>query len=152
MRLPLRPHQVMSLLAQIALEAAARLDVWQPTPIDQARGQHRLAWLEPQALPAGGRGELIMKRVFKYPFLVEGAFEIALPAGAEVLSVQVQRETPCIWALISTEEPAVPRRFRLVGTGQPVDFAGRFIGTFQLASGALVFHLFEIPQGEGRPT
>lgn len=38
---------------------------------------------------------------------------------------------------------ARPVRFRLAGTGHPIAEADlRYVGTFQLADGALVFHVF----------
>jgi hypothetical protein len=99
--------------------------------------------------------------IYKYEFSVQGSFNIAMPAGAEVLCVQMQRETPCIWAVVDPEKERVERHFLCYGTGHemnPLDFIGSlkifnyktgrdlkalYIGTFQMMQGSLVFHLFE---------
>jgi len=85
------------------------------------------------------------KTVYKYPIPVEGEFELGLPQGARVLSVQVQAGMVCLWALVDPKAPLAPRRFRLAGTGHPIENAESlsFVDTFQLHGGALVFHVFE---------
>lgn len=86
-----------------------------------------------------------MRVVYKYPIPVEDAFEIGLPQGARVLSVQVQGSTPCLWALVDPSRPKEARRFRLASTGHPVEESENlsFVDTFQLRGGSLVFHVFE---------
>lgn len=70
---------------------------------------------------------------------------IDLPHGAQVLSVQVQDGSPYIWACVNPSAKSEPRQFRLYGTGHPIegDCLLKFIGTFQLFGGRLVYHLFE---------
>jgi len=68
---------------------------------------------------------------------------VQMPAGAEVLSIGVQREQVCLWALVDPLQPVEPRRFVVVGTGWDVPGHGRFLGTVLLASGELVFHIWE---------
>jgi len=85
-------------------------------------------------------------KIYKYPFEVQGDVEISMPAGATILTVQVQGETPCIWAIVDPEQPIAVRRFRIFGTGHPLDIEpalSRYIGTFQLLGGRYVGHLFE---------
>jgi len=87
-----------------------------------------------------------MKTVYKYKVNPEDSFCIRMPAGAEVLTVQMQHGVPHIWALVNPDRdiPVVARRFHLVGTGQPFPNAlGKFIGTFQILEVNLVLHLFE---------
>lgn len=83
--------------------------------------------------------------IYKYPIPIEDAFRLELPEGAEVLTVQVQSGKPCIWAKVNKETNAVERRyFHLHGTGHDLHpSAGRYVGTFQMYEGALIFHLFE---------
>lgn len=84
--------------------------------------------------------------VYKYPIALQDEFAVHLPVGARVLCVQVQRGQPFIWAHHTAESTkVVPRRFRLAGTGHPIVGDWRYVGTFQLEGGALVFHLFEEP-------
>ena len=85
--------------------------------------------------------------IYKYPFLINDEFEIALPERAQVLCVQEQRGQPCMWALVDPDLPPKRRKFFLRGTGH--DCADlrinptNYVGPFQLRGGDLVFHVFE---------
>jgi hypothetical protein len=83
--------------------------------------------------------------VFKYAFAIEDEFELELPADAQILRVAVQNSQPCIWALVDDKAVKVKRRFRLAGTGHPIEDFDRLthVATFFMASGRLVWHLFE---------
>jgi hypothetical protein len=100
------------------------------------------------------------KTIWKYEFEISDRQEIRMPNGAEILSVQVQQSTfrPCMWVLVdpAASDGTVTRRFRVFGTGHPIEagainsssvvkMAGdlNYIGTFQVAGKSLVFHLFE---------
>ncbi len=85
-----------------------------------------------------------MREIWKYPVPIAVGFDMDMPEGAEVLTVQVQGASPEMWALVHPDMPKVTRRFRLYGTGQPIEGrSGRYIGTFQMAGGAFIWHLFE---------
>jgi hypothetical protein len=72
-------------------------------------------------------------------------FSISLPRGSEILSLQVQRGIPNIWVLLDNGMESEKRTFCLYGTGHPVNHIdGKYIGTFQVEYGALMFHLFEV--------
>jgi hypothetical protein len=85
-----------------------------------------------------------VRAVYKFPFVIDDHIEIEMQQGAEFLAVQAQREQACIWALVDPDAPKTTYRFRLVGTGHPLEVEPRlkYLGTFQLADGGLVFHLF----------
>ena len=87
-------------------------------------------------------------KIFKYPIPVEDYFELILPTGTEILTVQTQYNKPCIWCLVYPDVvPTEKRKFRLVGTGHPIEeglVSLDYIGTFQLFNGTLMFHLFEL--------
>jgi hypothetical protein len=93
-----------------------------------------------------------MLTIFKYPIPVEDHFTLELPKDAKILTVQTQRGTPQLWAMVDSETEKEVRYFRLSGTGHPLgeDYLRiiNYIGTFQIENGALVFHLFEIKEGE----
>lgn len=84
------------------------------------------------------------KTIWKFPLDIEDRVRIPLPAGAQLLSVQMQGETPCLWALV---DPAAEKEMRYIdvyGTGHEMpDKPGRYISTFQMMGGRLVFHAFE---------
>lgn len=88
-----------------------------------------------------------MMTIHKFP-VEPGVFTVALPRHARVLSVQTQKGHPVMWVYLdddpdlSTKED---RRFVAVGTGHNCEVVRnmRFVGTFQLDGGELIFHLFE---------
>ena len=88
-----------------------------------------------------------MRIIYKYPLKVEDYQVITMPKGAQILTVQAQRERPCIWALVDTDNDPEKRYFRIAKTGHPIRLKEkllRYIGTFQLIGSDLVFHVFEI--------
>ena len=99
-----------------------------------------------------------MKKVYKYPFPITDEFVLELPAHSRVLSVgsqpfdpykagdTVAGERACLWVLVDPEETSLTERhFVLRGTGHKIpDWPNLdYVGTFQQAGGALVWHLFE---------
>lgn len=87
-----------------------------------------------------------MKVIWKYEIKVTDIFGLDMPEGAEVLTVQVCKEQPCIWALVDNSKPKEKRVFCIYGTGHIVSApqTKKYIGTFQQLDGALVWHLFEL--------
>jgi hypothetical protein len=84
--------------------------------------------------------------IYKYPFTVDDRIRISMPRAAELLTVQVQHDQPCLWARVDLNAPAEERPFAIFGTGHPIpgDFSGRYVATFQMNGGWLVFHLFDL--------
>lgn len=93
-----------------------------------------------------------MLTIFKYPVLLKNNFTLELPKDAKILTVQTQRGTPQLWAMVDSETEKEKRYFRLAGTGYTLgdDYLKiiNYIGTFQMGNGVLVFHLFEIKEGD----
>ena len=86
-----------------------------------------------------------MKTIWKFILPpIDDFLEIQMPIGAQILTVQTQQGHPCIWALVEPNNSKEHRRFRLAGTGHPMEFseAMDYVGTFQIRQGTLVFHLF----------
>jgi hypothetical protein len=71
--------------------------------------------------------------------------EISVPAGAEFLCAREQHEQICVWFRCDANQPKVPRRLAIVGTGNPAPQDGRYIGTASLRGGQLMFHVFVWP-------
>jgi hypothetical protein len=70
-----------------------------------------------------------------------------MPEGARPLSVQVQDEKACLWAIVDETSSIVRQHFAVVGTGHdlPANVAEWvFLDTFQ-TRGGFVFHVFEVP-------
>jgi hypothetical protein len=88
-----------------------------------------------------------MLTVYKYPLRFNEYTTVEMPANAKVLAFRVQRSLPFIWALVDTTQPKTEqRRFRMCGTGHPIDEPSEvldYVGTAEM-SGELIFHLFEV--------
>lgn len=90
-----------------------------------------------------------MRTIYKYEVPVEGRFKLLLPKESVVLSFQIQNGVPCIWAMVETAHIDEERKFRLFGTGHPIENIPKgaglhYIGTVQQSQmPALVWHLFE---------
>lgn len=85
--------------------------------------------------------------IWKFHVPVEDTFTLDVPSYFKPLDVQVQRGSAVLWAVVGDgDDPPSKRRFRVVGTGHPFpEYSERrwqHVGTFQIAGGALVFHLF----------
>lgn len=96
--------------------------------------------------------------IWKFPLSVTDGQTVMMPTGARCLSVQLQEHngTLCVWAMVEPTLPTVERRFLMAGTGHPLPdivAAGqaRHLGTVQLDSGRLIFHVFEVPQERPQP-
>jgi hypothetical protein len=86
------------------------------------------------------------KAVWKYLVPLVDHFELEMPVDAKPLRVQMQGGNVCMWALGTPTAAKVKKTFRVAGTGHAIDFSKgdlRFIDTFQVAGGQLVFHVFE---------
>ena len=88
-----------------------------------------------------------METIYKYPIEATDLIQLEMPKDAQILSVQSQAGVACIWALVNPDEPTEYRYFEIFGTGHPMQsdmgLGRRYIGTYQLLEGSLVFHLFE---------
>ena len=87
------------------------------------------------------------KVVWKYPLELIYEQLIDLPVDTQILSVQMQNETPTIWALVDSERPKASCRIRIAGTGHELTTAdlpddADFLGTIQFSEGQLVFHIW----------
>lgn len=85
-----------------------------------------------------------MKSIWKFSLGESTHPILTMPVGAEILSVQTQRDEPQLWALVDPDAPKAKRQFHVYGTGWDVEQENlRFIGTVQMRGGAFVFHVFE---------
>lgn len=82
--------------------------------------------------------------VYKYQLNRSLESILELPKGAEVLKVDVQNESICLWALVDPNAQTETRTFEVFGTGHQMDECKRrFINTFFVHGGQYVFHAFE---------
>lgn len=84
-------------------------------------------------------------RIWKYTLSLTDTQTINMPHGAHLLAVQMQHGTPQLWALCDENSIYEPRNIAIYGTGNPIpNEPGKYIDTFQMDVGALVFHVFDI--------
>lgn len=79
--------------------------------------------------------------IWKFPLALDpGTEAIKLPAGAEVLTVQMQCGIPVLWARVDPEAEPADFAIECVFTGGRSHSAGRYVGTVQVQG--LVYHYF----------
>lgn len=86
-----------------------------------------------------------MKTIWKYEIPIQDRFYLQMPEGARVLSVQVQRGIPSLWATVDSSARNTIHDFELRGTGHALGEVGDYLCTFQMHDGSLVWHLFNGP-------
>ena len=88
-----------------------------------------------------------MSKIYKYTLEITDFQSLALPFNAEILSVQAQNNSICLWAKFKDESETEERYFRIIGTGHEFEEKNpsvenlNFISTVQL--NGLVWHIFE---------
>lgn len=84
-----------------------------------------------------------MRTIWKFEIPISDAFSIPMPRAAKVLAVGEQNHGLVMWADVSTNQPKLPRRFSVRGTGNPIPHTyDAYIGTVQMSNG-LVWHVYE---------
>jgi len=85
------------------------------------------------------------RKIYKYALEVNESQVLMIPDEAEILSVQMQDGSPKLWALLDTAAAGLSERKILIfGTGNIIPEGNfKFISTFQMREGRLVFHVFE---------
>lgn len=90
-----------------------------------------------------------METIYKYDLQVTDHQVIQLPKGAKILTVQEQLQIPCIWALVDPIAQKEDVEVWTFGTGHEMtdSLSGKikYLGTYQLNGGRLVFHVFTHP-------
>lgn len=83
--------------------------------------------------------------IYKYELEITDEQIIRLPFNAELLTVQMQGDKCCLWALVDPRNESNERTIRIYGTGQPIpnEIRLKYISTFQIPHLGLVFHAFE---------
>lgn len=85
-----------------------------------------------------------MRKIFKYFLRVTDEQTLDLPRGAEILSVEEQKNKVVLYALIDPAECRLyPHTIYVHGTGHSIHAENlKFIGTVKLYNGDLMFHVF----------
>lgn len=92
-----------------------------------------------------------MRRIYKYQLETIDIQLINIPRitgeedfKSQVLNVDIQNGSPCIWCLVDAEEEQQQIKIRIIGTGNPMPMLSKddYLGTYQLYNGEQVFHVF----------
>lgn len=79
--------------------------------------------------------------IWKFPLKVYDEFEIEAPDPIFPLSIQVQGEAICLWAIVNPDAPKVKKKIFCFGTGHTLSIKNKtHIGTVQ--QGRMVWHFF----------
>ncbi len=85
-----------------------------------------------------------MKTIHKYSLKPSIVNTITMPKGAEILTVQVQRGGPQLWALVDPHAELEVKSISVWLTGDDIpNDVGEYVATFQLADGDYVLHVFQ---------
>lgn len=89
-----------------------------------------------------------MRTIWKFSLAGVEQQTIEAPNGAEALCVQLQNGEPFLWAAVSPENSTIQYQVWMRGTGHNCDnIEGKYLGTFQLNNGLLVFHVYTNMEG-----
>ncbi len=82
--------------------------------------------------------------IWKYPLRVADQQVIEMPEHATFLDVQIQYGQPCVWALVDPKAPLEFVSIYTFGTGHEIPESRHryYMGTYQLADGSIVYHVF----------
>ena len=86
-----------------------------------------------------------MKAVYKFPLMVAKLQRIKMPKNSTILTVQIQGQRVCLWALVDIDKGLEDRFFAIFETGKQVpENILRYVGTFQIPEENFVGHVFEM--------
>ncbi len=83
--------------------------------------------------------------IYKYTLEIAGIQTLQVPAGARLLTAQMQGDALRLWAIVNPDNPPEHRTFLISGTGNPFpEGTAAYIATVQ--QGPFVWHIFEVLQ------
>ena len=86
-----------------------------------------------------------MTTIWKYT-LRPGRNQIMMPRNPQLLTIDEQNGSVCLWARVDDEADMQTVNVDVVGTGHevPTENQGHYIGTVKLENGMMMFHAFFI--------
>jgi len=81
-----------------------------------------------------------MRTIHKYPLAIVDE-QIITTQRSKWLHVGLDPQgTPCIWAEVDTRNESVRRSILIIGTGNPIPYGAKHIGSF--VQGSFVWHVY----------
>jgi len=85
-----------------------------------------------------------MNVIYKYQIFPGDMQVLEIPQDSKILCVQTQGGEPQMWVQQYTEGSLTQKEIYIIPTGATFDADDKkYIGTFQLNGGTLVFHVYE---------
>jgi hypothetical protein len=87
-----------------------------------------------------------MLTIYRYTLSNQSAQWIKLPLGAQLLTVKLQHNVVCLWAMVDTSVIKTEmREIEMLLTGEEIELPYRrhYLGTVLINNGEFVFHYFE---------
>jgi hypothetical protein len=86
-----------------------------------------------------------MQTIYKVSLKTTDEQFVQIARGAKLLTVQMQHGGPQLWFECDTNAVMGSRRIAIYGTGhQMLPQPQKYVGTYQLDNGALVFHVYDL--------
>lgn len=82
--------------------------------------------------------------VWKYPLRLVDKDVVRMPRHAEVVLVDSQGDSLCLWAIVNPDNVREERTFRIVGTGHHMDSGPGVTHVGSCQQGWSVWHVFEV--------
>jgi hypothetical protein len=84
--------------------------------------------------------------IWKYEIPIKDDFTLEMPKDSKILSFQLQKDIPQLWAIVDENAEKEIREFKLLGTGlsfKKEELLGyNFVGIIQMYDGDFILHLF----------
>lgn len=82
-----------------------------------------------------------MKTIYKYHIALKKEQTIVLPMEYQILGIQMQNDTLCMWVMVDMDNPVESINIRIYGTGHEITEEDiKHIGTIQIDG--FVWHVF----------
>jgi hypothetical protein len=87
-----------------------------------------------------------MITIWKYPLTITDDQIVTMPEKSQILSVGLQNDAICLWALVNTNNDPTERHIYMFETGQPLEYISllQFAGTLILHN--IVLHVYSHPE------
>lgn len=90
-----------------------------------------------------GSGLAMTTQIWKYELRGRGVSTRTMPIGARIVSLEIQNDIPCIWAIVEPGNPLQTREFCIVGTGWDIQIPNyTYVGMYQTRS--FDWHVLEV--------
>ena len=84
-----------------------------------------------------------MTTIWKFTFKTSDSFTIDMPEESKIIHIEIQYGKPTLWAVVNTESPIKTKKFKLIGTGHPIELNNKLNYLKTFSESIFIWHLFE---------